>query len=213
MACIWDKIRASESDRYVGAHKHLEAVLFSRDCGGGAQRRPDKQVGSIRGISAGIELDDAMTRAVSAIVNGTRHFELTDIGHAVRRILKTLRTDHDFTPVDTQRKVTSIKDRVSPILDLIGVTSKGVPVIVEIKCGSTAGSGRLTSGMRFFQAPMQRVRDTWRNRSFAQLSVQRAAVLCTSERAGIKLKRIICLLACVAPDGNVRIMKLARSFY
>jgi hypothetical protein len=173
-----------------------------------------KKCGEITGMKMGRMIDKAVSVAVQKQNLFSKIKPVTIAEKAAHNVLKTLRLKHDFVPVDTQRCVTMLKHCVSPVLDLIGVTKKGTPVIVEIKCGSTAGCNRRTGNSGFLKEPLEHTPDTWRNRSFAQLAIQRAAVLCTAKRIGkeSEFKKIISLLACVDTYGHIKVFKLPAKF-
>jgi len=203
-----------EGTRYEGALKFLESALYRSHGPPLILVRRRKFTGTLTGMSMGLEVDHALRRAVRAVVNGHAPSRGTAAEKAAASVLRVLKTRHDFVPVDTQRAVTMQVHKISPILDLVGVTSAGVPVIVELKCGVTAGKDEPTGHATHFRAPMDAKRDTYRNRAFAQLAVQRAAVMCASKRARKqrKFRGLVSLLACVGPTGRVSVLKLDPDF-
>jgi hypothetical protein len=211
---LWKGVCATgEGTRYEGAHRFLESALY-RSHGPPLVLRRRKHTGTLTGMSMGIEVDRALRLAVQAVVNGRSPARGTPVEKAAASVLRVLKTRYDFVPVDTQRTVTMQMHRISPVLDLVGVTSTGVPVIVELKCGVTAGKDEPTGHATHFRAPMDAKRDTYRNRAFAQLAVQRAAVMCASKRARKqrRFRGLVSLLACVGPTGRVSVLKLDPDF-
>ena len=153
-----------------------------------------------------------MDAAVTKAVNGQK--VSGPVGRLATTILKTLKRDYNMRPTTTQLQITHKRLKVSPICDLVGTTSSGTPIIVEIKCGKTAGSTTLSGQQRNLCGVLSDIKDTWRNRAFAQLALQHHAAQETSRDVGLDgvFKRLVSLLLCVDPSGKIKVMKLPKKF-
>jgi ribosomal protein S27E len=202
MKSLWDSVRSQQS-RYVGAHKYIKSALCGK-----LMLRPTAGTGKLTGKRMGKLVDSAVGRAVL----GEKVGGLS--GKVATAILKTLKRKHGMVPADTQVTVTHEQLRVSPVLDLVGFSAAGRPIIVEIKCGKTAGSTAQCGLDTHLKGPLCDVRDTWRNRAFAQLALQHHAVLATSRALGLhsSFKGLQSFLVCVDTDSKIKVFGLPSKF-
>jgi len=195
---------------YPGAHAVLMDLVWPATT---TTKSPRRRGGSRHGRKAvvlGSELDAAIT---AAHLQPLQQPPSTPTQQGAALILSRLK-EMGVRVTATQQPLVSTDLQIAPIADLIGVYTEKVPddtlVIVEVKCGCTAGRNVSVSGdsSSRFREPFSALKDTWKNRAHAQLALQCACAKLWAPH----YRRVVGFLACYNPDnGTLKMAPLSKT--
>ena len=213
-----------------GAHAFIEGVLLwdgkgtlmerrarhHRSKGGKARTKPAQGE-----VELGIQVDHALTCNIRGDATEEHSRLAKEIAFSIQHILEE---KHDVLITTSQVQLRSSVGIVSPVADLLGYRGNrpGRGVLVEVKTGESNwrqchASHSIHSDLppkhNFFRPPFENIRDTWRNRSFAQLALQLWTIKNSADPADFYVSPQDALLVVAKTPYAIRVTPLGQEFY
>lgn len=157
-----------------GAHSLLAELMWGPTTKVSKPRRIGGDKAKSLPCSKGLQVERCITEALLGQCNHSGEMQ-----RWVQRAKEALAKLH-FTPVASQVVVPAPGLECAPIIDFVGYRQPPRKpkqlCVVELKCGTTAGSRRQPTNSPTMAVPWQHIPDTWRNRQLAQLELQLACL-------------------------------------